>query len=173
MLPTLLPHEKWILLGIPVLFLAGSLFHFLYQLSGKNFLVGLIAPINESVWEHTKMVVLPVMAWWILFYMSQSQRLSLSIDAWFTGLFVSLVGSVIAIPILYYFYTGVFGVSLLFVDILILLIALAFGQLLGLHVYRHSAGMDYKQVLLILSVILLFYFVATVRPPKIPLFQSH
>lgn len=173
MLQTTLPQKKWILLGIPVLFLVGSLFHFLYQLSGNNFLVGLIAPINESVWEHTKMVVLPIILWWSLFYLSQRERLSFDIDSWFTGLFVSLLVSILAIPVLYYFYIGAFGVSLLWVDILILLIALALGQLLGLHVYQHSLAIDHKKVLLFLGVILLFYFIATVYPPKIPLFQSH
>ena len=169
----MLPQEKWILLGIPVLFLIGAIFHYLYEFSGKNPLVGLIAPINESVWEHTKMVVLPLIMWWSLFYLSQGDNLFIDSDAWFTGLLISLVASIIAIPVLYYFYTEAFGVSLLWIDILILLIALAIGQLLGLHVYQHSPGMDCSQVLLIIGAILLFYFLTTIRPPKIPLFQSH
>lgn len=119
------------------------------------------------------MVVLPVILWWSLFYLSQGEHLSIDIDPWFTGMLVSLVVSILAIPVLYYFYTEAFGVSLLWVDILILLIALALGQILGLHVYRNSLGMDHSQVFLIIGVILLFYFLVTVRPPKIPLFQSH
>jgi hypothetical protein len=172
MLEAFLPQEKWILLGIPVLFLVGSLFHYLYELSGKHPLVSLIAPVNESVWEHTKMVVLPVILWWSLFYLVKGQSLSISINPWFTGLLVSLIISIILIPALYYFYTEAFGVSLLWVDILILLIALGLGQLLGLHVVRYSAGMDAKEVMAILAGILLFYAVVTLRPPKLPLFRS-
>lgn len=52
--------KKWILTGIPILFLTGSLLHFAYELSGKNILIALIAPVNESVWEHSKMVLWPV-----------------------------------------------------------------------------------------------------------------
>jgi len=172
MLRTLSPQETWILLGIPMLFLVGSLFHYLYQLTGKHALVSLIAPINESVWEHTKMVLLPVILWWSLFYLITGQRLSIDIDSWFTGLLVSLVISIVAIPVLYYSYTAAFGISFLWMDIMILLIALAFGQFMGLHVFRHSLGMDYKQVVAILALILLFYGLATVHPPKLPLFQS-
>jgi len=173
MLQTLLPQEHWILLGIPVLFFVGSLFHNLYQLSGKNPLVGLIAPVNESVWEHTKMVVLPLILWWSLFYLTQGQRLSINIDAWFTSLLASLLVSILLLPFLYYFYTEAFGVSFLWVDILILLIALTFGQLLGLHVLRYSIGIDHKQVMGIIAGILLFYALTTIHPPKLPLFRSN
>lgn len=170
---SLLPQEKWILLGIPVLFIVGSMFHFLYEFSGNNPLVGLISPVNESIWEHTKMVVIPLILWWTLFYLTQGKNLSIDIDSWFTGLLVSLVTSILLIPALYYFYTGAFGVSLLWVDILILLIALTIGQLLGLHVYRYSDGINHNLVILIIGAILLFYFFATVSPPEIPLFESH
>ena len=49
--------ERQILAGVPVLFLAGTLIHFLYGLSGEFFLVGLLAPVNESVWEHLKLAL--------------------------------------------------------------------------------------------------------------------
>lgn len=172
MLQTLLPQEIWILLGIPVLFFVGSFFHYLFQLSGKHPLIGLISPINESVWEHTKMVVLPMILWWSIFYFTHGDQFSIDIDPWFTGLLLSLLVSIIAMPVLYYFYTEAFGVSLLWVDILILLIALALGQLLGLHILRHSLSMDHKCVLGILAMILLFYALTTVHPPKLPLFHS-
>lgn len=54
--------ERQILVGVPVLFLAGTLLHFLYGLSGEFFLVGLLAPVNESVWEHLKLALWPINA---------------------------------------------------------------------------------------------------------------
>lgn len=172
MFETLLPQEKWILLGIPILFLVGSIFHYLYQISGKAPFVAFLAPINESVWEHTKMVVLPLILWWSLFYLNQKEQLSLDADAWFSALLVSLLVSILSIPFLYYFYTEAFGVSLLWVDILILLLALALGQLLGLFVLRHPFGLDSKQAIGMILLILVFYCIATLHPPKYPMFQS-
>ena len=166
-------EEKSILLSIPILFLFGASFHFLYEISGNNFLVGLIAPVNESVWEHTKMVVVPIILWRSLFYLLHGKRLSIEKNPWHTGLLASLLISIISIPFLYYFYVGAFGVSILWVDILIFLISLSVGQLLGLHVYQHSHGIAYRQVVLIIFFILILYFIATVRPPNIPLFQVH
>ena len=49
--------ETYTLIGILVLFVVSSLFHFLYSLTGECFIVGLFVPINESIFEHTKMVL--------------------------------------------------------------------------------------------------------------------
>ncbi|HVB45893.1 MAG TPA: DUF6512 family protein [Streptosporangiaceae bacterium] len=41
---------------------AGTLLHFVYAWSGRTLAVGLLSPVNESVWEHTKLLVIPVLA---------------------------------------------------------------------------------------------------------------
>lgn len=38
-----------------VLFFAGWIWHSIYQLTGFNDVIGLVAPVNESVWEHLKL----------------------------------------------------------------------------------------------------------------------
>lgn len=58
-----------VLAGVPVLFLAGTLTIFLYGLSGEFFLVGLLAPVNESVWEHLKLALWPTTLWWTAGYL--------------------------------------------------------------------------------------------------------
>lgn len=77
--------EKWILKGIPILFIIGSLLHFMYDLSGNNFLVGLVTAVNESVWEHAKMVLLPVILWWSLYYLYNGKRYDIDRNQWYTG----------------------------------------------------------------------------------------
>ena len=37
----------------------GTLFHFLFELLGQNAFVGLFTPVNESVWEHLKLIYFP------------------------------------------------------------------------------------------------------------------
>ena len=62
---TSLAMERWIWISLPMLFMVGSVFHFLYDLSGESPIIGAFAAVNESVWEHQKMVLLPVAAWWL------------------------------------------------------------------------------------------------------------
>ncbi len=167
-----LPPEKWILTGIPALFISGSILHFLYDLSGKNVIAGLFAPVNESVWEHTKMVLLPTILWWLLYYIFCKKEYYIKKSNWFEGTLAALITALISVPALYYFYTGAFGASILWIDILILLLSFSFGQLLGLHVYQYGKGRNPKTVLAIFIGILLLFALLTFFPPKLPLFQD-
>lgn len=47
------------IIGIIFVLVLGTIFHFLYEWTENNFVVGLFAPINESVWEHMKLVFFP------------------------------------------------------------------------------------------------------------------
>ena len=162
--------DTYALLGITVLFLIGSLFHFLYSISGELFVVGLFTPVNESIFEHTKMVVFPIFIWWSLFYLLRKDNLNT--NKWFMAALLSMLTSIISIPMLYYFYTEAFGVQSLVVDVLILLVAVGCGQLLGLHYYQYGKRIDYRLTLgLMVFIIMLFAFL-TIFTPKLPLFQD-
>ncbi len=164
--------EKWILLGIPALFLIGACMHFLYDFSGKMTLIGAISPVNESVWEHSKMVLLPVILWWVLYYIVNGKKYCIDKNAWMTGGLVSLVVSLLAMPMIYYFYTGAFGVEILIVDMLILLVAVFLGQMAGLHFYRYSKGIDSTIVILLFVIIVLIFVAFTFNPPHFPIFMD-
>lgn len=97
---------------------------------------------------------------------------NLHADAWFTAALVSMIIAIISIPILFYFYTESFGVELIAVDVLILLVAVGFGQLLGLHYYRHSKGVDYQLALGLMIGIIVLFAIFTVAPPELPLFRE-
>jgi hypothetical protein len=164
--------EKWIIMGIPVLFVIGAIVHFVYNLFGKCPVVGLFAPVNESIWEHSKMVLWPVILWWSIYYCCRGKQYNIDKNRWFGGALVALILALVTMPLLYYFYTGAFGVELLWVDAFILLLALIFGQLLGLHIYRYSKGLNVKLVLIIFVVIILLFMLFTFFSPQLPLFQD-
>jgi hypothetical protein len=42
--------------------------HYVYAWSGRKTMIGIFAPINESVWEHLKMTFWPVILWWLIGY---------------------------------------------------------------------------------------------------------
>lgn len=164
--------EKWILAGIPVLFAVGTFMHFLYQISGETYVTGLVAPVNESVWEHMKMVLWPMILWWSVYGVFLGKPDTLDKDKWFGAGLAAVLVSLISIPLLYYFYTSAFGVELLWVDIFILFLAITLGQLMGLHLYRYSQGMQWQVVLMIFGAVILLFLLFTVYPPHFPLFQD-
>jgi hypothetical protein len=165
--------ESWILIGIPFLFIAGSFFHFLYDLSGKTILAGTISAVNESVWEHAKMLLLPPILWWVLYYLLKGKKYGINPNQWFTGMLVSIVSSILAMMFIYYFYTQAFGVKLLYMDIFILFLAILIGQGLGWHFYRYFSGINAIVSILLVTVIFILFVYWTFSPPHIPLFYDN
>lgn len=160
--------EKYILLGIIGLFLIGSLFHFIYQLTGKISLIGLFVPTNESVFEHLKMIPVPMIGWWSIFYIFKKNEIF--VNAWFSATLIAMITACITVPLIFYFYTQAFGIESVVIDILILLIAIALGQVFGLHYYRHGKGVHYLLAITIMILIIIIFAVFTVYPPNLPIF---
>ena len=165
-------NEKSNLLGIPVIFIFGSLFHFLYAWSGRSAIVGAIAAVNESVWEHQKLILIPMIGWWTLYFLFRKGSNQIDPQRWFTALLVSLIVSILVIPFAYYFYTGSLGVHLLVIDILIFLLAVAVGQYLGMHFYRHSEGLPINVSIVTIVLIVLLFIAFTFAPPHLPWFKE-
>lgn len=162
--------QKYIIFSIPILFLISSAFHFIYEISNQNILVGMFAPVNESVWEHCKMVILPIITCWTFYYILKKDTEDIDKDKWFLGCLISLITSIISIIMLFYFYTSAFGTEILIVDIGILFFAILFGQLLGLHFYNYSKGINYVISVTSILFIVILFIIFTFNPPKIPLF---
>ncbi len=169
----LAPEKKWIIIGIPVLFIIGSLVHFLYDFSNKNDIIGLFSPVNESVWEHLKMVVLPIILWWSIYYFNKGEKYNIDNNKWFTSALISLLVALISIPFIHYFYVNAFGIESVVVDIIILFISILLGQLIALHYYNHGNGINYILAILIMVFIIGVFIYFTIKPPHLPLFLDN
>lgn len=164
--------ERQILLGVPLLFLAGALCHFLYPLSGEAFVLGLFVPVNESVWEHLKMALWPMALWWSFCYAGTSRRQEIDVPAWFAGMLCAILTAQVTILLLFYFYTGAFGAESLAADILLFFLAVALGQGAGLHTYRRGSALSWVVPLMLLAALLVLFVVFTLAPPDLPLFTD-
>ena len=101
------------IIGILAVWVSGSLFHFVYDWTGKNTFIGMFFPINESTWEHMKLVFLPMNLYGIYTWYALKDRFAASGFAILLGANVATW----AIPFLYYTYMGVLGFSRMWLDI--------------------------------------------------------
>ena len=164
--------EKWIILGIPALFIMGSLMHFLYDLSGQMVIVGMFAPVNESIWEHLKMVPIPMIAWWGIYYLVNAEKYNIDANKWFFANLMSLLTALVTMVAFYYTYTQAFGIESLAMDIVDLFFCIAVGQFLGLHLYKYSKGIKYQISIILIALIVIIFIIFTFIPPQIPLFMD-
>lgn len=163
---TLLPGKS-----IPsFLFLAvtGTLTHFLYEWTGSPFLA-LFCPINESVWEHLKLLYFPFLTLTLWTY----PRQSLPARTYFhTRLYAVLYG-MLSILVLYYTYTGIIGRNYLLPDILIFLASITLTLHLCHHPPKHLPHAPSLTTTYTLWLLLTLLFpLLTCYPPNLPLFLS-
>lgn len=161
---------RWELIGIAIISVLGAVLHFVFELSGEWEPVGVIAAVNESVWEHFKIAFWPT-----LFYAIVEYRFLKN----FTNNFVIAKATCIfAIPatiaVLFYSYTSISGQEILAVDILIFVIAIALGQLTG---YRILTLSKLPRWLNLLGGILIIIYATsfglfTFYPPHLSVFED-
>lgn len=110
----------WQLFGFAITSLLGTLLHFAYDWSGGSSLVAPFSGVNESTWEHMKLLFWPM----LLFALIESLFFRAYADFWFVKLKGILLGLML-IPIIFYTYNGVIGRSPDWINIAIFFIAAA------------------------------------------------
>lgn len=91
----------------------GTLSHFFYQWSGKNPIVGLFTPVNESVPEHMKLLFSPAVLYLILTGHKWKKRY----PGLVCGMILGILTGTCLIPVIFYTYTRILGHHMLFLDI--------------------------------------------------------
>ena len=93
--------------------IAGTLLHFTYEFFGENNFVALFSAVNESVWEHLKLLFFPLLLTTILGYIYMGKNIPNFLCSKALGIIISML----FIIIFFYTYTGIIGKSILFIDI--------------------------------------------------------
>ena len=162
---------RWQLGGFLFVCAAGTALHFLYQWSGESVAAAPFAAVNESVWEHMKLLFWPMLLW------AGAERAVLggySRGFWPAKALGTLLGLAL-IPALYYTYTGALDVSVMWVDIAIFFVAAAAAFLAETRMLardwrcRGGARASALGLLLLLSAA---FVLCTFVPPRVPLFRD-
>ncbi len=150
---------------------AGTFLHFLFDLSGQNALVGAISAVNESVWEHMKLLFFPM----LITALGQRLLYFAPHKAFWCSQLSGILTGLVLIPGLYYTYTGALGVHFTWVDIAIFYVAAAAGYLVEALLMQLERRRDcpWERAALIALIILAGAFVVlTYFPPRLPIFQD-
>ena len=159
----------WQLMGFAVTSLGGTLLHFLYDWLGKAVWVAPFSGVNESTWEHMKLLFWPMLAFAIV----QSFFFRHRKDFWCVKLRGILLGMLL-IPVIFYTYNGAVGRSPDWLNIAIFFVAAA-----GVYVYearlfeggRVKCGSPNRAVAALCGLGVLFA-VFTFVTPEIGLFRD-
>ena len=159
----------WQLAGFAVTAFLGTLLHFLYDWSGGSIVTAPFSGVNESTWEHMKLLFWPM----LLFAVVQSFFFKEYKNFWCVKLRGTLLGLAL-IPVLFYTYNGVIGKSPDWINIAIFFVSAA-------AVYIYEAMLLYsgkpsckspKSAITVLCVIALLFVLFTFRTPELGIFKD-
>lgn len=159
----------WQFAGFALTALVGTLLHFLYEWTGGNLAVALVSGVNESTWEHMKLLYVPL----LLFALIQSRFFRDNKSFWCAKLIGTLTGSLL-IPVLYYTYNGAIGKSPDWLNITIFFVAAAgtFWLEWRLLRYPHWRCSRPRFAIVALAAVGVLFVVFTFAPPPLPLFRD-
>lgn len=161
----------WELAGFLFTSAMGSLLHFVYEWSGGSLAAAVVSAVNESTWEHMKLLFVPM----FLFSVVQACVLGKNYPNFLAVRAVSILTGLALIPVLYYTYTGVWGQMRDWANIAVFFLAALGAFLLDFYLLRRNRlSAPWQQVLgLIVLWALAFCFVwCTFRPPHIALWRD-
>ena len=159
----------WQLVGFAVTSLGGTLLHFLFEWLGEAVWVAPFSGVNESTWEHMKLLFWPMFIFAIVLSFFFRERK----DFWCIKLKGMLAGLGL-IPVLFYTYNGVIGKSPDWINIAIFFISAAVAYLYEtrhfnreITVYRFP-----KLAFAVLCIIALLFVAFTFFAPELGIFKD-
>lgn len=116
--------RRWEVAGAIFIVLVGSALHFAFAWSGYWRPMAVVAPVNESVWEHLKLAFWPGLAFALVEYAALRSRAN---NYWIAKS-AALFSMPALIVVLFYAYTAVAGDNILAADIVVFVVSVVVGQ---------------------------------------------
>ena len=158
----------WQLMGFAVTVLGGTLLHFLYEWLNE---AGWIAPfsgINESTWEHMKLLFWPMFIYAFIESFFFRER-----EDFFCVKLRGITLGLISIPIIFYTYNGVIGESPDWVNITIFFIAAAISYGYEMCLFKKNTECKRpSRAVIALIIYALMFIVFTFKTPELGIFRD-
>lgn len=152
--------KKEALFGVFMVCAMGTLFHFIYE-----WIPIFVFPQNESIFEHTKLVVFPFILYgtYYLIRYKEDRRAS------FSSLISAMVISIIIIITGYYTYSGFIGKNIDAVNIILYYIGVIAGFLFF---YKKKTLFSFHNSIIYFIIIFIMIVVWSYFPPDLAFFWS-
>ena len=161
---------RWQTAGFLFVSVLGTFLHFLFDLTGGSPLAACISAVNESIWEHLKLLYVPMVIFALLeyFFWGRDQK-----NFWPIKL-RGILAALALIPVLYYTYTGIFGRNVDWLNIALFFLVAALVYYLETRWFSHPPLwlLPRWAAVILIAILGILFVTLTFRTPHIPLFQD-
>ena len=163
--------KKIKVIGVFISFILAVILHFIYGWMPNTF-ISVIAPVNESIWEHMKLIVSSSLIFSIFEYFIYKKK-DITFNNFILSYAISCILGIIVYLLLYIPLNDIFGHKA-YIAISLLFLILIFVQVVSYYIMnkeniKHSNDIG---ILLIIIIYLIFGYL-TYHPPKINLFYDY
>ncbi len=160
--------KKYQIFSIIFTFILGTLLHFTYDWSNQNSIVGIFSAINESTWEHLKLLFFPMLLTTIIGYFYFGKKVPNFVCSKTIGILTSIIFTIV----FFYTYTGILGKNIAFIDISSFFIATILGEILSYLLIINNFKCNNKIAIIVLIIFIGLFAWFTFSPPNIGLFKD-
>ena len=161
--------KNWFIIVVLVCLVLGTLLHFTYEWSGEDKIVAIYSAVNESTWEHLKLVFYPmtIMAIIVAFVIKKQK------NNYWPGQAIGILTAMTFITVFFYTYTGIIGENFAILDIASFIVAILLGEYVTYKIITSEKKYDMEKISIVLIIALfLSFLVYTYNPPKIQYFKD-
>lgn len=160
----------WQVAGFLFTSILGTFLHFLFDLSGQSLIAAIFSAVNESIWEHMKLIYYPM----LLFSLVEFRFWGKDHKQFWCIKLVGILLGLTLIPVLYYTYTGIFGVSIDWLNITIFFLAAgaAFWVENKLFQRQDARRLSCKTSFVLICMIGVIFTFLTFFAPEVPFFKD-
>ncbi len=163
--------KKIKIMGVFICFILAIILHFIYKMIPITF-VSIIAPVNESIWEHMKLIVTSSLIFSIIEYFIYKKK-KIPYNNLILSYGISSLFSVILYLLIYIPLNDIFGHKT-YIAISLLFLIFIFLQVVSYYI-MNKREISYGNEIGILIIIIIYFVFGyfTYHPPKINLFYDY
>lgn len=160
----------WNLISAAVTLVAGTLLHFIYDWFGGS-IAAVFGAVNESTWEHLKLIFWPMVIMGIIEYFIYGKSLKSFIPIRVLSILIGMLTTVA----LFYTYSGILGFNFLIADILTFILGVLVAYCYSVKQFEKENTLLSKKTtniffIALLVVLIICFSVFSFFPPHIGLF---
>ena len=163
--------KKVKIIGVFISFILAIILHFIYGIL-PNSIISVIAPVNESIWEHMKLIVTSSLIFSIFEYFIYKKK-DIPFNNFILSYGISSILAIVVYLIIYIPLNDIFGHKA-YIAISLLFLIFIFLQFISYYImnYRKISYSNDIGILLIIITYFIFGYL-TYHPPKINLFYDY
>lgn len=161
--------KRYTIIGIIFVLITGTLSHFIYHWTGNNTIAGLFTPVNESIWEHMKLIFFPM----LIYSFFMIYKLKVKYPCIVSALCLGILAGTLLIPAFYYTYSSILNKDVFILDIGTFILSTLIAFWLSYKFTLSCRLKSYTPFLFgLVCIVFVCFAVFTYDPPNIQIFED-